>query len=1109
MSTEVTDAQTGSSFRAVDAVFFGNTSDKRVAINRKRVRSAPIECFEKLVLARQAEVSRHSDLCERSFEFVQETKNRIVILGNLDAPEMQAVLASEIVTLNAPTTKTKGYDWKLSTRKVQQLNDRYLSKHPVAEEKDGVAFVFAQSVPGSKVDDIQFGYRNQDAIEAVSAFVGDIDGTDKAERVANRIHDLGLAGYVYTTHSHQEKKTERGDRFRFIILLEEPFLFPDAQKIARPRKGKATKRRVITDARRKAIAEYHSRYAGMCEVLGLDEIDTSAMHLHHMQYTPRRASEDAEFEHYIIAGRALRIEDMPFGDPSKYLKEVQAPSGAHLSGKKSSGQAVLSDGFEVPLWWEDGGRFLIGEVFFEMLAWDVRGYSSGGWLDIQCPNCANHTEGTGDTAAFIESEDGFGFNCFHAHCADIGTWEMFVLIDQAIKDGEIALPDGFASLSELLCDPCLFPDDVDGEELEFDPADYGVKEEIEIEFLGSPKKVQKAFDAVSQNDRAGDDHYAALYAGVAKAGNKTKAVEKLDGLMKGQFSQGNKRTSLAARGKALLKDHIAASAAEQREAEQSEADDDGVAVIDTSVGFTPMVEKVTEAIQAANEVEPLLFSYMGGLADVRFEPDGTCRIKILNVAGLKEVASRVIEFTEPKKVGDVVAAVSAAPPHDVFDNIYNQPPNEFTKPLRGVANAPFFSKSGDMVATNGFHHESGVYLNLPSNLVIEIPEHVTSEAAKSQAKFLVLEVLGDLPLGGYTSRDQMLDAVFEGEGVAAVAHVLSMVLQQFMREMIPGPTPFYVFNKPAPGTGASLAADAAANITIGEDAPSWAMPRNKEETAKTITSALKDGHGIINFDNIGDGVDSSELAMALTQSVYMARVLHTSDAVRVDVRCTWSGTANHLTMSPELIRRSVLIDMDANAAHPEDRVPEDGWRHPNLTTWVLQNRGKLVSACLTIIQHWINEGMPRDDAARMGSFEAWAGIMGGVLESAGVKGFLSNADELWSETLDASTDALGVFLAELAGYKEGHKFKAGDLLEILNAGWEATDHKPHIIPNWGYATVDGVTRYFNATQIGKQFKKIAKKPWRVEVDGQKLELRFESETDRTGTFAYTLRKEAV
>ncbi len=525
------------------------------------------------MLAWQAETNRDNHVFERRIELVPETTNKVVVMGDLASPEMQTVLASTITTLNAPTKNTVGYQWKLGTRTVQELFDRHLSVHPVEEEKDGVSFVYAQSLPGSKVDDIQYGYRNQDAIEAVTAFVGDVDGTDKARRVANRIHELGFAGDVYTTHSHHEKKTETGDRFRFIIFLEDPFRFPDAQKVARPRKGKKTKKRApMTDARRQAIAEFRSRYAGMCELLGLDDIDASAMDLNHIQYTPRRASEDAEFEHYIIAGRALRIDHMPIGDPTKYRKEPKAPSGANLSAKKSSGPAVLNDGFELPLWWEDGGRFLIGEVFFEMLAWDMRGYSSGGWIDIQCPNCANHTEGTGDTAAFIEGDDGLGFNCFHDHCANIGTWEMFVLIDQAIQEGEVALPDGFSSLSELLCDPCLYPDDVDGEELEFDPADYGVKEEIEIQFLGSPKKVQKAFDAVAQNDRAGDDHYATLYAGVAKAGNKDAAVAKLDELMTAhQHHEANKLKALRKLGNEMAKAERDAWKAKKNEDSRREA----------------------------------------------------------------------------------------------------------------------------------------------------------------------------------------------------------------------------------------------------------------------------------------------------------------------------------------------------------------------------------------------------------------------------------------------------------------------------------------------------------------------------------------------------------
>ncbi len=188
----------------------------------------------------------------------------------------------------------------------------------------------------------------QNSIETVNAIAVDVDGTDKARRVADRIHELGLMAVVYTTHSHVKKKTKTGDRFRFNLFLEEPILFPDAVKMV---EGESPP--TMTEARRKAVSEYHDRYAGLCEVLGLTDIDTSGMNLHQMMYTPRRPSKDAEFEHYVIYGKALRYEDMPMGDASKYRKAVKAPSGAMLSKKDSVGPAVLCDGFDLREWWGD------------------------------------------------------------------------------------------------------------------------------------------------------------------------------------------------------------------------------------------------------------------------------------------------------------------------------------------------------------------------------------------------------------------------------------------------------------------------------------------------------------------------------------------------------------------------------------------------------------------------------------------------------------------------------------------------------------------------------------------------------------------------------------
>jgi len=480
-----------------------------------------------------------------------QTLNDAIILGDPKSPEAQDALALPITIMRAGTRLTAGHNWTRNTGSVGQLIEHHLSKHPVVSEKDGVAFVYASGVE-DRVRDVAYAQRIQNSIESVNAIAFDIDGTDEARRVAERIAELELMGVVYTTHSHDAKKTETGDWLRGIIVLEEPIHFPNAIKMV---KGKA--RPKMTEARREAINKYHVRYAGLCDLLGLTEIDASAMNLHQMMYTPRRATEDAAFEHYVIYGKALRYEDMPIGDAAKYRNAMKAPSGAMLSKKDSVGPAVLSDGFDLAEWWDDGGCYLMIADVLDFIGWDVRG--GYGWTEMMCPNAALHSDPNDDAAGFHEGEDGFAIHCFHDHCLQLGTWQFLVLIEQALLSGEAVLPDGVESFSALLCDPAFYPDEIDGEPVEFDPADYGVVEEIEINFLGSARKVERAFKAVAENDRSGDDDFAALYAGVEKAGSKTAAVKALKGFMTAaNHFDGNDLKRIAKRGSEMLKAERAA-----------------------------------------------------------------------------------------------------------------------------------------------------------------------------------------------------------------------------------------------------------------------------------------------------------------------------------------------------------------------------------------------------------------------------------------------------------------------------------------------------------------------------------------------------------------------
>jgi hypothetical protein len=106
---------------------------------------------------------------------------------------------------------------------------------------------------------------------------------------------------------------------------------------------------------------------------------------------------------------------------------------------------------------------------------------------------------------------------------------------------------------------------------------------------------------------------------------------------------------------------------------------------------------------------------------------------------------------------------------------------------------------------------------------------------------------------------------------------------------------------------------------------------------------------------------------------------------------TWVATGNNLVTSNEIARRLIWIRLDAKMEQPWKR---DKFKHDPLMNWVNENRHELVGAFLTLIQHWVAEGRPKGSKT-LGSYESWAGITGGILEAAGVTGFLGNLDKLY------------------------------------------------------------------------------------------------------------------
>lgn len=298
-------------------------------------------------------------------------------------------------------------------------------------------------------------------------------------------------------------------------------------------------------------------------------------------------------------------------------------------------------------------------------------------------------------------------------------------------------------------------------------------------------------------------------------------------------------------------------------------------------------------------------------------------------------------------------------------------------------------------------------------------------------------------------------------------------------------------------------------IYSGRATPALALPTNPDDMSKVLLPIMRGGRPNVFFDNINHSVDSGELASAMTAPTYEARVLGKSETVEVEVRCQWIIAGNNLRLSDELIRRLALIYLDPKTATPETRT---GFRHPEIEAWVRENRGQLIWACLTLVQNWIAGGRQPGHKDKA-SYSQWARIMGGILDAASIKGFLSNEKDMKARS-SVSDDPVRQIVERLADYEDGQLFVTGSVAKRHPDGTasvkailedfhedELGEAKSLRIPGWGYDAHDGT--YSNPQKLGSGFKRdVAAEPHKV----GDVEVSFEPVDDASGVKLWKLVK---
>jgi hypothetical protein len=446
-----------------------------------------------------------------------------------------------------------------------------------------------------------------------------------------------------------------------------------------------------------------------------------------------------------------------------------------------------------------------------------------------------------------------------------------------------------------------------------------------------------------------------------------------------------------------------------------------------------VTDDALQALTHANSQAPCLFRRGNVLCRVVVDDHGRATIETHSRTTLRYQLARAALWRKMSvSKGGEPRITAVAPPWDTVDDILAAPGWDFPV-LDRVTTGPTYAPDGSLVTAAGYH-PSGIW-HAPAGLLrLDIPDHPSAGQIAAAGHLICDELLGDFAFVGEAER----------------AHAVALLLGCYVRDLIDGPTPLHLIEAPGPGTGKGLLAAVVLGVGLGRIPDPMPAAGDDDEWRKRITTALRMGGPAVVIDNLTGPLDSGSLAAALTARSWSDRLLGANSLVTVPVRCLWAATANNPVTSTEIARRTVRIRLDASVERPWLR---DGFRHPNLARWADTNRAQIAAAACTLVQGWLAQGRPAGRHPTLGSFENWSRVVGGILHTAGIPGFLDNLAESY-EVGDTETQALTAFTAAWWNHFQDRTVGAADL-------WPIAGKTQPALP------IDGSTERAQRTKFGR------------------------------------------
>jgi hypothetical protein len=350
--------------------------------------------------------------------------------------------------------------------------------------------------------------------------------------------------------------------------------------------------------------------------------------------------------------------------------------------------------------------------------------------------------------------------------------------------------------------------------------------------------------------------------------------------------------------------------------------------------------------------------------------------------------------------------------------------------LRRVSHMPTFADDERLLVTPGFDEASGTFVALPPELVdLEVPSRPSPEQVGTAVGSL-RDLLVDFPICG------------PADFAAALAVAITPTVLPLIGDAagLPG----CIVLAPTARTGKGLLLKTLAAVVTGADLPHQDWSGSNVEMRKAITAALRDAPTYFLLDNIRGTLASTALEVLHTSRTWSDREMGHSRRLVLAGDTMVLYTGNNVVLGGDLPFRLFPICLDSGLESPDQR---SGFRY-SLPADAHMRRRELLAAILTLGTNWLARDRPAFIGPTFGGFDAWRNVVGGILQAAGVDGFLDNLDrirhqdedraalhrlvDLWLRSEYAAKPATSAQLYMVLGHVEGIDLGRGDERARIN-----------------------------------------------------------------------------